>query len=164
MNIAGINLVALLNQVSVWWHIVIVAVVAVGLIAVRQAGRIRAEPVRDPAARHGGSWNNDLGPSSLVYGPAVSYPLIAAFFFSLLQANWTYTGYDASAHVAEETIGARVSSAWGVFLSVAVSAVVGYIFLMALTLHTPNLSALFPTIDGRPGDARASTTSVAASR
>jgi amino acid transporter len=31
-----------------------------------------------------------------------------------------------------------------VFLSVAVSAVVGYIFLMALTLHTPNLSTLFP--------------------
>jgi amino acid transporter len=74
--------------------------------------------------------------------------VIAAFFFSLLQANWTYTGYDASAHVAEETIGARVASAWGVFLSVAVSAVAGYIFLMALTLHTPNLSTLFPaTLD-----------------
>ncbi|HEX3427804.1 MAG TPA: amino acid permease, partial [Candidatus Limnocylindrales bacterium] len=29
LNIAGINLVALLNQVSVWWHIVIVAVVVV---------------------------------------------------------------------------------------------------------------------------------------
>ena len=27
MNIVGINLVALLNQVSVWWHIVIVAAV-----------------------------------------------------------------------------------------------------------------------------------------
>ena len=64
--------------------------------------------------------------------------------FSLLQANWTYTGYDASAHVAEETVGARVSSAWGIFLSVAVSAVVGYIFLFVLTTHLPNLSALFP--------------------
>ena len=59
------------------------------------------------------------------YGPAITYPLLLAFFFSLLQANWTYTGYDASAHVAEETVGARVASAWGVFLSVAVSAVVG---------------------------------------
>ena len=71
--------------------------------------------------------------------------MILAFFFSLLQANWTYTGYDASAHVAEETVGARISSAWGVFLSVAVSAVVGYIFLVALTTHLPDLSALFPT-------------------
>jgi amino acid transporter len=70
--------------------------------------------------------------------------VILAFFFSLLQANWTYTGYDASAHVAEETVGARVSSAWGIFLSVAVSAVVGFIFLLALTTHLPSLSALFP--------------------
>src|SRR5689334_23514887 len=31
MNIAGINLVALLNQVSVWWHIAIVVIVALAL-------------------------------------------------------------------------------------------------------------------------------------
>jgi amino acid transporter len=71
-------------------------------------------------------------------------PLVIAFFFSLLQANWTYTGYDASAHVAEETVGARMASAWGIFLSVAVSAVFGYLFLVALTLHLPDLSNLFP--------------------
>jgi amino acid transporter len=37
-----------------------------------------------------------------------------------------------------------MASAWGVFLSVAVSAVVGYIFLVALTTHLPNLATLFP--------------------
>ena len=74
-----------------------------------------------------------------------------AFFFSLLQANWTYTGYDASAHVAEETVGARVASAWGIFLSVAVSAIVGYIFLFALTTHLPE------PVDAVPGDARRTT-------
>jgi amino acid transporter len=144
MNIAGINLVALLNQVSVWWHIAIVAVVAAVLVIAGKPdqsglGLFDIHPL-DTA----GSWSNDFGDFHLTYGPAISYPVLAAFFFSLLQANWTYTGYDASAHVAEETIGARVSSAWGVFLSVAVSAVVGYIFLMALTLHTPSLATLFP--------------------
>jgi amino acid transporter len=144
MNIAGINLVALLNQVSVWWHIAIVAIVAIAVTIFGKAdasglGLFDIHPL-DTA----GSWSNDFGDIHLTYGPAISYPLIAAFFFSLLQANWTYTGYDASAHVAEETIGARVASAWGVFLSVAVSAVVGYIFLMVLSLHTPDLSALFP--------------------
>jgi amino acid transporter len=144
MNIAGINLVALLNQVSVWWHIAIVAIVAVAVTIFGKAdtsglGLFDVHPL-DTA----GSWSNDFGDIHLTYGPAISYPVIAAFFFSLLQANWTYTGYDASAHVAEETIGARVASAWGVFLSVAVSAVVGYIFLMVLSLHTPDLSALFP--------------------
>jgi amino acid transporter len=144
MNIAGISLVSLLNQVSVWWHIVIVAAV---VILVFLAGKpdesgltlFKVEPL-DTA----GSWDNNLGFLHLKYGAAATYPFILAFFFSLLQANWTYTGYDASAHVAEETVGARVSSAWGIFLSVAVSAIVGFIFLFALTTHLPSMSLLFP--------------------
>jgi amino acid transporter len=144
MNIAGINLVALLNQVSVWWHIAIVAIVALLILITGRPDHSGLALFAIQPVDVAGSWSNDFGEFHLTYGPAISYPLIAAFFFSLLQANWTYTGYDASAHVAEETIGARVSSAWGVFLSVAVSAVVGYIFLMALTLHTPDLSKLFP--------------------
>jgi amino acid transporter len=39
-----------------------------------------------------------------------------------------------------------MASAWGLFLSVAVSAVVGFLFLIALTLHLPDLSALFPAV------------------
>jgi len=144
LNVRGINLVALLNQVSVWWHIAIVAavVVLVGFLGKPDESGLSLFAIapQDTA----GSWDNTFGDFSLKYGSAFTYPLLAAFFFSLLQANWTYTGYDASAHVAEETVGARVSSAWGVFLSVAVSAVVGYVFLVALTLHTPDLSALFP--------------------
>ena len=144
LNIAGINLVALLNQVSVWWHIGIVAAV---VILIFLAGKpdisgltLFAIQPQDVA----GGWSNDIGPLSLKYGPAISYPIALAFLFSLLQANWTYTGYDASAHVAEETVGARMSSAWGVFLSVAVSAIVGFIFLLALTTHLPDLKTLFP--------------------
>jgi amino acid transporter len=146
MNIAGINLVALLNQVSVWWHIVIVLAVVILIFATGKPDEsgltIGAIQPLDTA----GSWNNDLGFVNITYGPAISYPVFLAFMFSLLQANWTYTGYDASAHVAEETVGARMASAWGIFLSVAVSAVFGFLFLMALTLHLPNLSALFPSV------------------
>jgi amino acid transporter len=144
MNIAGINLVAFLNQVSVWWHIVIVAAVVILVFAIGKPDASGLTLFKIQPLDQAGSWNNDLGFINLQYGPAVSYPLVLAFFFSLLQANWTYTGYDASAHVAEETISARLSSAWGVFLSVAVSAVVGYIFLVALTTHLPNLNDLFP--------------------
>ncbi len=146
INIAGINIVAILNQVSVWWHIAIVAAVVILVFA---AGKpdvsgltLFAIQPQDVA----GSWQNALGPVTLDYGPAISYPLILAFFFSLLLANWTYTGYDASAHVAEETVSARVASAWGLFLAVAVSAVVGFIFLVALTTHLPDLSTLFPKV------------------
>ena len=149
LNIAGINLVALLNQVSVWWHIGVVAAVVILCFTIGKANESGLTYFAIQPQDTAGSWNNDLfGIVNLQYGPAVTYPIIFAFLFSLLQANWTYTGYDASAHVAEETVGARMSSAWGVFLSVAVSAVVGYVFLLALTTHLPNLSTLFPaTLD-----------------
>jgi len=148
MNIAGINLVALLNQVSVWWHIVIVAAIVLLVFLTGKPDESGLTLFAIQPLDTAGSWNNDLGFINLQYGPAISYPIILAFFFSLLQANWTYTGYDASAHVAEETVGARISSAWGIFLSVAVSAVVGYVFLLALTTHLPSLSTLFPTALG----------------
>ena len=144
MNVRGITLVALLNQVSVWWHIVIVVTVVVLLFLVGKPDQSGLSLFQIQPVDQGGSWNNNLGFVNLQYGPAISYPIIAVFFFSLLQANWTYTGYDASAHVAEETVAARLSSAWGIFLSVAVSAVFGYLFLVALTTHLPNLSGLFP--------------------
>ncbi len=149
LNIAGINVVALLNQVSVWWHIVIVAAVVVLVFAAGKADESGLSLFAIQPQDVAGGWNNDLGVVNLKYGPAITYPLVLAFFFSLLQANWTYTGYDASAHVAEETVGARIASAWGLFLSVAVSAIVGFIFLFALSTHLPNLSTLFPaTLEG----------------
>jgi len=156
MNIAGINLVALLNQVSVWWHIVIVAAVVILVLFTGKPNESGLNYFQIQPLDTAGTWNNNLGFINIEYGPAISYPLILAFFFSLLQANWTYTGYDASAHVAEETVGARMASAWGLFLSVAVSSVVGFIFLVALTLHLPNLATLFPTDAGELGSAASS--------
>jgi amino acid transporter len=64
-------------------------------------------------------------------------PFGLVFVLALLQAQWTYTGYDASAHMAEETRMARLNSAWGIFLSVAISAVVGYVLLVVLTWAIP---------------------------
>ena len=108
LNIAGINLVAILNQVSVWWHIAIVAAVVVLIFARRQAGRVRADAVRDPAAgRRPAAGTTTSASSTSTTARRSATRSILAFFFSLLQANWTYTGYDASAHVAEETVGAR---------------------------------------------------------
>ena len=51
----------------------------------------------------------------------------------LLQAQYTYTGYDASAHMSEETQDASRSAARGVIMSVAVSAVFGYILALGVT-------------------------------
>ena len=117
MNIAGINLVALLNQVSVWWHIVIVAAVVFLVFLAGKPDQSGLTLFAVQPLDTAGSWDNNLGFIHLTYGPAISYPLLLAFFFSLLQANRTYTGYDSSANDAEETVGARVASEWGIILS-----------------------------------------------
>ena len=49
MNIPGINLVALLNQVSVWWHIAIVAAVVVLIFLAGKPDAVGPDPLRDPA-------------------------------------------------------------------------------------------------------------------
>ena len=59
MNIAGINLVAILNQVSVWWHIAIVAAV---VVLVFLAGKPDASGLTQFAIQPqdvAGSWQND---------------------------------------------------------------------------------------------------------
>jgi amino acid transporter len=77
-------------------------------------------------------------------------PFLLVFMLATLQAQWTYTGYDASAHVAEETVMARLNSAWGVFLSVAVSAVVGYVMLVVLTWSIPEGKVAETAADAYP--------------
>ncbi len=152
INVVGIRLTARLNDFSVWWHIGGVALIGILLIGWgqhRQPLSFLFESVRsvDPATLGAtfsvGPWTIDSlmlqlpGLGALYAGGGIGL----AFVLGLLQAQWTYTGYDASAHVAEETVMARLNSAWGVFLSVAVSAVVGYAMLLILTLHVPDLAA-----------------------
>jgi amino acid transporter len=159
LNIRGIRWTARLNDFSVWWHIVGVVVIVLLLLFLGTHRNpvsflFRFENVANPleassAELAGGS----VGPA-LVFGnvhvpsplfalfPGLagfyrSAPFLLCFVLSLLQAQWTYTGYDASAHMAEETVMARLNTAWGVFLSVAVSAVVGLVLLVVLTWMIP---------------------------
>jgi len=142
LNIAGIRIVALLNDASVWWHIGTVAVIVVALFLI-SSGKAHSALSPFTIAPQDTAGGASVFGGALSLGPAIGYALPFAFLFSLLQAQWTFTGYDASAHVAEETVGARLSSAWGVFISVAVSAVVGYIVLLGLVTHLPPLDQVF---------------------
>ena len=150
LNIGGIQIVARLNDASVWWHIGTVAVI-VGALFLISSGKAHSTLSPFAIAPQDAIGGASVFGGGLNLGPALGYALPFAFMFSLLQAQWTFTGYDASAHVAEETIGARLSSAWGVFISVAVSAVVGYIVLLGLVTHLPPLDQVFsPTCVAAP--------------
>jgi amino acid transporter len=65
-----------------------------------------------------------------------------AWLFALgaLLPAYTITGFDASAHVSEETIGAAESAPRGIVRSVLVSGVAGWILLAAVVLAAPSVS------------------------
>jgi amino acid transporter len=58
----------------------------------------------------------------------------------LLQAQYTYTGYDASAHMSEETKDASRTAARGIVMSIVVSAVFGYILALAVTFAIQDIA------------------------
>ncbi|HEX7775465.1 MAG TPA: amino acid permease [Parvibaculum sp.] len=61
------------------------------------------------------------------------------FLLGLLLPIYTITGYDASAHTSEETVGAARSVPRGIVTSVIWSAVFGYIMLCAFVLMIPDM-------------------------
>jgi len=114
LNHYGVGLVAKLNDVSVVVHIagVILIVGCVFWMAPTQPASFLLQAV------------NSNGRS----------PYAWAFLLGLLQAQWTYTGYDASAHMAEETADPRRTVAWGIVMAVVVAGVSGYALILALTM------------------------------
>jgi amino acid transporter len=61
------------------------------------------------------------------------------FGLGLLMAQYTVTGYDASAHMSEETRGASRATALGMIWAVAASVVFGFILLVAVTFAVPDV-------------------------
>lgn len=148
LNIFGVRIVAFLNDVSVGWHIVFVVLIAGGVIIATIAA-LQFNPANagvccttQVASSHVAGFN----PAGRVFlidqnFNTTGFPIWYAFLLSLLLAQYTYTGYDASAHMTEETVGAETRAPWGVVMSVVVSAIAGYILLMGLVTTTPDLAA-----------------------
>ena len=122
LNHVGIRVVARLNDLSAIYHIVGVAVIVGGLAffaAKQPLGYLYTQQFSTMAGK----------------------PYWYAFMSGLLLAQWTFTGYDASAHTIEETRNARVRAPWGIFLSVAISGLAGYALIAFVTLAIGDLSA-----------------------
>src|SRR2546426_11566397 len=114
INHFGIRLVARLNDFSVTVHVV-------GVIAI--VGALILFAPKQPLSFFFLRMTSN----------AEGWPYRWAFVIGLLQAQWTFTGYDASASVSEETVDPRRRVAWGIVMAVAWSAFYGFVLLMSLT-------------------------------
>jgi amino acid transporter len=125
--------VARLNDLSVLIHII-------GIVAI--VGALFIFAPKQPASFF----------FSRITNNASGWPYWWAFVVGLLQAQWTFTGYDASAAVSEETVDPRRRAPWGMILAVAVSSAVGYLLLLALTLSIKDVSSVLSAKDGSGND------------
>jgi amino acid transporter len=121
LNIFADRVLALLNNISVGWHLLGVAVIIGLLIFVpshhESASFVFGHRINNSLLHHGSTSN--LGFWFLV--------LPIGFLLTM----YTETGYDASAHTAEETQGAAIAAAQGVWRSIFFSALIGWILLLA---------------------------------
>ncbi|MDH2442579.1 amino acid permease [Amnibacterium sp. CER49] len=120
LNTFGVRLVSLLSSVSAWWHIagVLIIVAALWILPTHHQS----------AGWTFTAWHNETG---WTFGPYV-------FLMGLLMSQYTYTGYDASAHVAEETRNAAIAAPKGIVMSVLVSLIGGWILLFSITAAIQN--------------------------
>jgi amino acid transporter len=133
INQFGIRLVALLNDLSVTVHIA-------GVIAI--VGALLLFAPKQPLSFF----------FTRVTHNTEGWPYWWAFIIGLLQAQWTFTGYDASASVSEETVDPRRRAPWGMILAVAVSSIVGSLLLIALTLAIRDVGAVLDAKDAGGND------------
>ncbi|RJO70971.1 amino acid permease [Nocardia panacis] len=123
LNALGPRLSAVINNVSAWWHVggvlIFVLVLGFGANHHQSAAFVFTETVENSAIGFGG--------------------VAFSFLLGLLHAQYTFTGYDASAHMSEETHDAARSAAKGIINTIVVSAVAGYLLILAVTFAIPNL-------------------------
>ncbi len=118
INVFSSHLVSLFNTVSVWWHVIGVAIIVLLLIAV---------PSHHASFSY--VFGHTINNSGFSHGMFWFYVLPLGFLLTM----YTITGYDASAHVSEETNDAAMAAPKGVWRSVFYSAVIGWIVLLAIT-------------------------------
>jgi amino acid transporter len=121
VNIFADRFLALMNNISVGWHVLGVAVIIALLVFVpddhQSASFVFGERINNNGAFDG---------STATLG---FWLLVLPVGFLL--AMYTQTGYDASAHTAEETHNAAIHAAQGVWRSVFFSALIGWFVLLA---------------------------------
>ena len=110
----------------------LIVVIALGLSVAMLAYAPPLEPLRlIRLTNYSGAAGGGVWPAT----PGLAWLFVLGF---LLPA-YTITGFDASAHAAEETVGAAETVPRGMVRSVAVSGLAGWVLLSAVVLAIPDL-------------------------
>ena len=133
-------MIRILGDISVWWHVVGVVVIFFVLMIVPD-DTIGLDSVFDQA------------PPGLTGWTGGAFISVYLFGLGLLLAQYTITGFDASAHVSEETFGARTEAPKAIVRAIYVSAIAAFFLNLAMTQAIPENPDLYaPIAFGGPDD------------
>ena len=132
INIFSSHLLAILNNVSVWWHVIGAAAVVLILIFLPAHHASLSSVFTHTVNNTGFFSGHTSGAGFILY----VIPL------SAILTQYTITGYDASAHLSEETKSAANSAAKGIWRSIFYSAIGGWILLLTFLFAVQDQKAV----------------------
>ena len=124
LNTFSINLVKIMGDISVWWHVVGVVVIA-GVLFIA------------PTNKRGIGGAFDAAPPGMTGWTGGVFITVYLFALGLLLAQYTITGFDASAHVSEETKGARTEAPKAIVRSIYISAIAAIVLNLSMIAALP---------------------------
>ena len=126
-----------MNNVSVWWHVVGATAIVLILILVPDQHQSFSYVFTE-------RFNNSGFADGATNNFAFWFAIVP---FGFLLTQYTITGFDASAHLSEETASASKAAAKGIWRSIFYSVLGGYILLLCVVFAVPNGD------DGNPDNA-----------
>ncbi len=132
VNIFSSHLLAVLNNISVWWHVIGATAVVLILIFVPKHHASVGSVFTHTVNNTGFFGGHTHGLGFLFY----VLPL------SVILTQYTITGYDASAHLSEETKSAGNAAARGIWQSIFYSGIGGWILLLSFLFAVQDQAAV----------------------
>ena len=128
LNIFSSHLMAVMNNVSVWWHVAGASVIVLILIFVPDQHQSFSYVFTE-------RFNN----SGYGEGSTTTFAFWFAIVpFGFLLTQYTITGFDACAHLSEETAEASKAAAKGIWRSIFYSVLGGYVLLLCVVFAIPD--------------------------
>ncbi|KAI8098846.1 amino acid/polyamine transporter I [Halteromyces radiatus] len=131
-NSLGPRVMTTINTMSTVWQVVAPVVILITIAC--------KAPTHQSASFVFGYYNNNTGWTMPGY----------VILTGLLQAQFTMTGYDASAHLSEETKRANIAAPVGMVMAVLVSAVMGWCFIIGFLFCIQDFEATLQTTTNFP--------------
>lgn len=141
VNTFGVRILRYLNNASIALHSVGITAICIAVLA--------KAPTHQPASFVFGSFHDGTGVDGEAGWGVRASPVYVAVCGALL-SQYTLTGFDASAHLSEETKKASWSAPIGVVSSVGFSALFGFFVLMAFLFSIQDFEAVLGSAYGQP--------------